>query len=496
MAEASALPVALQAGLGKLALANASQGTTSAATVAVPVAGASLVAPKTLSILLVGIGIAVLSWWFYPRGEEASPTREDVPQEARVESDDVTEPPSAPVPENSLEELATTLAEALEQQESVEAPADSSVSGVVQDEDGLPIAGAEIRNESPSPWTKPQGTVLAVSDSDGRFTLKRSSLDDPVLAAYREGYIPGQAVARGSNVVISLSPAGDVVGYVMQDGEPVSQVPVDLGTSYNTASRVSTITDDAGFFAFRNVPVGERALTAKYPDGRRRGVLVVEVEAGKEVRTDFMFEQGTASLEGNVLIDGEAPASYRVRGWLYSEGGQEFLTNATGTRTESSFRYTGLPAGLGKFRIIAIGVDGGERSRDAQIQLVAGEVSRFDVDFRSVASISGKVTGLFPNGNSGILVFPDDVEVPDPHEVEPEDFFALRQLYITDIGILSEQTETTIFEDDIPPGRYLLLGYSVGSDELSAEAFRKGHFAKQNIELRDGSALTVELNLE
>ena len=102
----------------------------------------------------------------------------------------------------------------------------ASVSGVVVDEEGLPVAGAVIREQ-----TKAASTTTA---EDGTFTL--TGLTDGVeivVTAWKETYYPGGSTvtppAGDVTIVLKLHPAEDNVDYNWYTSMADPEVPVGCG---------------------------------------------------------------------------------------------------------------------------------------------------------------------------------------------------------------------------------------------------------------------------
>jgi hypothetical protein len=64
-------------------------------------------------------------------------------------------------------------------------PMSAELSGVVQDEQGRPVAGVQVSAQGP-------GMVSAVSDAQGRFNLRNLTPGPYLLRAHRQGYLPAR----------------------------------------------------------------------------------------------------------------------------------------------------------------------------------------------------------------------------------------------------------------------------------------------------------------
>jgi RNA polymerase sigma-70 factor (ECF subfamily) len=229
-----------------------------------------------------------------------------------------------------------------------------ALSGVVVDEDGVPIAGARVELGPPATLRARLAQVLdfstdvrwmVASDADGRFTLVDApALAEGVLRATAEGHRaheePAPLVARADLVLVLTRPVldeGVLRGRVVDAaGSPVAAALVAYGLD-------TTETDERGRFALEldgprslNRRVRERA---RVPDDVVRalapGHLPAEVRAvgrDQEGRARWpeplVLELGSAPLaiEGRVVDErGEPLAGRRV--WIADEalfGGRMF----------------------------------------------------------------------------------------------------------------------------------------------------------------------------
>jgi len=102
----------------------------------------------------------------------------------------------------------------------------SSVSGIVVDESGVPVAGAVVREQ-----TKAESTTTA---GDGAFTLGGLVPGaEIVVTAWKESYYPGGVTvtppAEDVKITIVLHPAEDNLDYVWYTSMPDPDVPVGCG---------------------------------------------------------------------------------------------------------------------------------------------------------------------------------------------------------------------------------------------------------------------------
>ncbi len=134
---------------------------------------------------------------------------------------------------------------------------DKTVSGVVSDVGGGPLAGAWVAG----------GRQHTSSDSKGCFTL-RTAADAASVWVWKEGYEPvSSRVSVGQSALIALRPAGSIHGQVLDDrGLPVAFARVNLfSDSYRGGPRGPALmprawTDDRGNFVIGRGGLGQDVL--------------------------------------------------------------------------------------------------------------------------------------------------------------------------------------------------------------------------------------------
>ncbi|HXH06729.1 MAG TPA: carboxypeptidase regulatory-like domain-containing protein [Vicinamibacterales bacterium] len=184
----------------------------------------------------------------------------------------------------------------------------ATVSGVVLDADGTPVANAVVGG----------GLALARTGADGQFTLGEVPLGSRTLTAVDEARaLSGSttvtlAIAgEHAKVQIVLEARGTIAGRVFEaDGTtPVAGLKVFLLGGRN----LSTTTDANGGYEFRLVPVGGYTISAFRPDFSDGNVVQTKIVFKDEVRIANVVFRGKGRVTGTVFAaDGQTPLAATV----------------------------------------------------------------------------------------------------------------------------------------------------------------------------------------
>ena len=169
----------------------------------------------------------------------------------------------------------------------------TTIGGLIQDDQGAPIAGASVfvivpSNESREPG-KPRPSIQdfeAKTDAEGRWRcdIVPAKLDDVLLRLSHSDFIsdalygstprPSIEELRAQTGVMVMKKGIAVEGRVLAaDGKPIAGAKVAQGRDRFGSNYPSATTDDEGKFRFANCPPGELILTVQAeghaPDLRR-----------------------------------------------------------------------------------------------------------------------------------------------------------------------------------------------------------------------------------
>jgi hypothetical protein len=184
----------------------------------------------------------------------------------------------------------------------------ATVSGVVLDADGTPVANAAVGG----------GLALARTAADGQFTLGEVPLGARTITALDEARaLSGSTTVNlaiageHAKVQIVLEARGSIAGRVFEaDGTtPVAGLKVFLLGGRN----LSTTTGANGGYEFRQVPVGSYTVSAFRPDFSDGNVVQTKIVFKDEVRIANVVFRGKGRVTGTVFAaDGQTPLAARV----------------------------------------------------------------------------------------------------------------------------------------------------------------------------------------
>jgi len=267
-----------------------------------------------------------------------------------------------------------------------------SLSGVVTDAHGNPVAGAEVTATTEGTPENIQEAMLfsenevtTKSGADGRFLLRGLVEKKLTLTTTADGFAMstlGGIDPAGEPVTIELARTGSISGLVLdaETGEPVAKadVSVDDLTSDDRESR------EDGTFTVTGVSPGSHKVTVNaqgYAPGTVQEIGVVTAEAetkGLEIR----LSRGLTAV-GYVLRNSDGTPIAEARVFFSGPVDQSAQTDATGR-----FEIFGLPPGAYDVRTVAAGF------ADHILKALAVPC---DLDLRVGLGMGGTVRGVVRN---------------------------------------------------------------------------------------------------
>ncbi len=232
-------------------------------------------------------------------------------------------------------------------------PISRSVSGVVVDEDGRHVVGAEVYVRHGGFPSGPVREHYARTDDEGAFDVRGLGEEDTKLRIRHPEYAetsidatpspPGQ----GADLTVRLTRGASVSGTVASaDGSPVVDEQVNMFPGFNFFEARSTRTDASGRYRFEGVAAGTYTVSTGPLEANSRGVSRSNVVVGSsgDVSVDFDIggSDATGVLQGRVVMAGRPVADATVT--LVDERGFDHLVSVH-TDEQGRFRGEGLVPG-------------------------------------------------------------------------------------------------------------------------------------------------------
>jgi hypothetical protein len=302
--------------------------------------------------------------------------------------------------------------------------------GVVMDNSGGPIRGAEVRIAGVA--NVGTGTT---TDADGRydvcFSTQRMFVTEAVLGIHADGYgdleVVRDVIGR-VRVDLVMTPAGTLVGRVVAvgTGEGLANAYVWLAPEgalpIRPAKRVAAAGDD-GRFRIEALPPGRYRLGAHAPGLLQVGIAVdAMVQAGLETPEVQIAMDRAARVEGVILGHGKPVAGARLQ--AIGEDGQRRSGFAV-SQADGRFVLTSAPLGVVSFEVAGYVVVSPER-----LKLLAPIHAGVIVEVRTLGAIEGTVARKgTPVGGAEVTARGGNAPPPFPStRSAPDGTFAIRGL--------------------------------------------------------------------
>ena len=247
----------------------------------------------------------------------------------------------------------------------IELRAGAPVSGLVVDDKGGPIAGAQVAaRDVSSPWDLPDERDRATTDGKGRFTLKAVAAGTYRFAATHADHAPGSSEAvtldgssKKEDVRITLQPGGIAAGKVVDaGGAPVPWATVRIGSARGAMQLADVATRQVvagadGAFEVKGL-ARSPLLAIALSESASSTAVAFDLGTVREKRDLVLKLDLTGSIAG-VVVDGsgEPVAEAQVAGYpdfFAGEVGDDFtLRGPTVDSTDGggNFVLRGLPVG-------------------------------------------------------------------------------------------------------------------------------------------------------
>lgn len=271
----------------------------------------------------------------------------------------------------------------------VELSASSFVEGFVVDEQGQPVAGAEVllAGKEASTTMTGEGGGFSLEAEAGTYALSArkeqaaGALAEPVVVTV------GRTV---SGLQIKLGTGAELHGRVVQksSGAPVAGAQVLVSPWGRNGDVARVVTDEQGTFSAPGLPAGGYDVVARAPGyvrAMRRGVMVSQGE-----RFELTLElRGMGAVQGTVRDEADRP----VAGALVTT--DQFVSDMLGTTytraltdAEGRYRLTGLPVGSAYLMAYR---EGSAVAASALVEVTEGEPQEQDFVLAELGTVEGRV---------------------------------------------------------------------------------------------------------
>jgi len=273
-----------------------------------------------------------------------------------------------------------------------------AVKGRVLEENGEPVAGAEVKLSWQEilpdvPGDLPVGLALSrddITDNEGRFALSGVPAGESAVSISASGFRPLQ----GRKLALPQAEPGQEMTFVLErgavlegrvttsDGRPVAGARIDGGPARIAAS------DDEGLYTLAGLDLGDAEIELSHPHfprQRKRQAIVAGLN-----RLDFQLQAGQ-EVRGQVLDEQRKPvAGAGVRLRLAARTGiREYRARSA---SDGSFQLDEVADGR---YLLAAEAEGYAEGKSRRPVVVTGEpVEGLEVLLPRGADLVGKVTGL------------------------------------------------------------------------------------------------------
>jgi protocatechuate 3,4-dioxygenase beta subunit len=282
----------------------------------------------------------------------------------------------------------------------------AAVRGRIADEEGEPVAGAEIGLQ----WSAalpghdiPVGdpvSRLTASDAEGRFEIRGSPAGRIRLAVAARGFLPPEPLELtvplppGEELTLTLQRGATLQGRVTTSaGEPVGGARISAGGA-------AALADDDGAYLLGGVALGPMEVEAFHPHFRRQ-TRKLTVERGIQ-SLDFQLEAGR-KVSGRVVDPGGEPVVGAEVDLSSEEKGRARVDYRTRSAADGAFELT--PVAAGRYVLAAEG-DGFAES-GSSLQVAEKDIEGLEIVLEPGGAISGRILGLAPEDLPGVVVAAD-----------------------------------------------------------------------------------------
>ena len=272
-----------------------------------------------------------------------------------------------------------------------------TITGRVTDESGLPVAGADVfvsgaelermRRRS-APRVAPGNARTA---DDGTYTVTGVEPGTASMTVRKEGYVPFRRaveVEAMTTVDVQLSRGLTIEGVVLRGGKPVPEVSVGATTAAVGGDHQPAMTDENGRFVLRGL-IAAKYTVAAYRDDVRAEVR--NVDPAKQKELVISLERAfTGVIYGSVTGIPANLGGKLVRRAVFVQGND---AGVEGTIDDSgNYRIENAPIGRVFVTAQLESTGGGRSSMRKEVEVMAGQPVRVDLDLGANTTVTGRVT--------------------------------------------------------------------------------------------------------
>jgi uncharacterized GH25 family protein len=382
--------------------------------------------------------------------------------------------------------------------------AGGSVAGRVTNNHGEPMAGAQIY-DGPLPQDYERGkTPGAISGADGTYTLDGLATGTVSVSAKLQGYAPtiSQVVTspgQSTPLDIVLGAGAGIIARVREGNAPAANafISVNPQTGGNSASGN---TKDDGTIEFKGLAAGQYNLYSSLNRNNSPGAAnraqnrQITLEEGQAVEIEFVFLSGNATLEGKIILEGQAPA----QAWAnleidVSADGETHESAHVQVDATGTFVMDGMPSGHGRLNIGAQLPGNQNISRMVNIDLAPNRTTQITIDLRGGGTIAGAVTGMRPAEVGSAALLRGVVEIPATIDMSFYESIARSGVIVSGAQLDAAGTFTI---QGVEPGEYTVLVAAFDGQRLTqAEMLSRMRIAHAAVTVEENGTVNVQLAL-
>ncbi|HEX6203493.1 MAG TPA: carboxypeptidase regulatory-like domain-containing protein, partial [Thermoanaerobaculia bacterium] len=271
----------------------------------------------------------------------------------------------------------------------------AALAGRVVDEEGEPVAGAQVHALPARPPERGGlrfGPPMATTEADGSYRLTGLAAGPVTLQVHAAGFVAHreELEVRGDQQLdVRLSRGLVLSGVVTAGGEPIPGAQVGASSAALAGQHQAAVSGDDGRFTLTGL-VAARYTVSAFKEGH--GHRQVEGVHPREVR-ELVLDLGgeaTAVVEGVVRGLSAAAAGAAAATTVAAHGdsgGAEAPVEPDG-----AFRIERVPAGVLRVQAWVASEEGTFQSSPVVVEVGAGETAWVELEFGAAVRVTGRVT--------------------------------------------------------------------------------------------------------